>query len=436
MSGVPVARFGGSHLPLTAYFLRMPFSEALRLAIQSIWNSKLRSFFTLLGIIVSVAFLVMVVAVIQGMNGYVRENITGALIGTNAFQVRRTPINVGLMDDDEIRAINKRPLITVKDAEVVRRAVRDARAVSLQSGWPTPVSEVTYRNRLVENVVVFGVTPPYQVVQDYRFDSGSPLADPDVRDRRDVVVLGFDVADRLFDDPAMAVGRKVRLAGRELLVKGVIAKKGRVLGQSFDTFVLLPFTTFESMYGRRKTTVVSVKMADAAAIDDAMSRAEEAMRLAHRLRPGEPNDFTVDKATALVAFWRSLTQVLFTAVPAVVCIGIVVGGIVIMNIMLMAVNERVREIGIRKAVGATRRDIRRQFLVESVVLASLGGGLGVFLGWGAAILVASVTPLPARVTLWSVGIALLLGASAGVLFGVYPAARAARLDPINALRAE
>jgi putative ABC transport system permease protein len=414
----------------------MPLSEALRLAVQAIWSSKLRSFFTLLGIIVSVAFLVMVVAIIQGMNAYVRENITGALIGTNAFQVRRTPINVGLMDDAEVLAINKRPLITVRDAEVVRRAVPDAEAVSLQSGWPTPVSTVTFRNRLVENVVIFGVTPPYQVVQDYRFAAGEPLADPDVRDRRAVAILGYEVADRLFDDPTMAVGHKVRVAGRELQVKGVIARKGRVLGQSFDTFVLLPFSTFEAMYGRRKTTVVSVKMGTADAIDGAMARAEEAMRLAHRLRPGEPDDFTVDKATALVSFWRDLTRILFTAIPAVVCIGIVVGGIVIMNIMLMTVNERVHEIGIRKSVGATRRDIRRQFLVEAVALASLGGIFGVLVGWGAATLVAAVSPLPARVTLWSVGIAMGLGAGAGVLFGVYPATRAARLDPINALRAE
>jgi putative ABC transport system permease protein len=414
----------------------MPFTEALQLALQAIWHSKLRSFFTLLGIIVSVAFLVMVVAIIQGMNAYVKENITGALIGTNAFQVRRTPISVGLLDDDEVRAIAKRPLITSRDAEVVRRAVPDAQAVALQSGWPTPVSDVSYRNRLVENVVVFGVTPPYQVVQDYRFAAGVPLTEPDVRDRRNVAVLGYDVAERLFDDPMMAVGRRIRVAGRELYVKGLIAKKGRVLGQSFDTFVLLPFSTFESMFGRRKTTVVSVKMTAAEAIDPAMARAEEAMRLAHRLRPGEPNDFTVDKATALVAFWQNLTQVLFTAIPAVVCIGIVVGGIVIMNIMLMTVNERVHEIGIRKAVGARRTDIRRQFLVEAVVLATLGGVLGVLVGWGTATLVASTSPLPARVTLWSVAAALALGAGAGVLFGVYPATRAARLDPITALRAE
>ncbi|MBA3498562.1 MAG: ABC transporter permease [Gemmatimonadales bacterium] len=414
----------------------MSFIEAIRLALQAIWGAKLRSFFTLLGIIVSVGFLVVVVAVIQGMNAYVKENLTGAMIGTNAFQVRRSPISVGLMDDDQVRAIAKRPLISAADAEAVRLALPEAEAVSLQSGWPTPISDVSYRDRTVGNVLIFGVTPPYQIVQDYEILAGVPLTEPDVRERRPVTVIGHEIAEKLFVRPAAAVGRKIRISGRETMITGVIAKKGRVLGQSFDAFLLLPFTTFESFYGRRKTTVVSVKMASAEAIDPAMVRAEEAMRIAHRLRPGDENDFTVDKADALVAFWRQLTRVLFTAIPAVVCIGIVVGGIVIMNIMLMSVTERTAEIGLRKSLGATRADIRRQFLIEAIVLSTFGGLQGVLAGWGLATAVSAFTPLPARITLWSVALALALGGSAGIVFGVFPASRAARLDPITALRAE
>ncbi len=414
----------------------MPLTEAIRLALRAIAGSKLRSFFTLLGIIVSVGFLVAVVAIIQGMNAYVRENVAGAVIGTNAFQVRRDPIALGLVDDEAIRAIARRPRITRDDAEAVRRALPDAEAVALQSGWPPPQSDVVYRSERVRSVLTFGVTPPYQIVQDYRFAAGEPLAEPDVNGRRYVAVLGFDIAEKLFGTAERAVGRKVRVGGLEMTVKGVIAAKGRVLGQSFDSFILLPISTFESIHGRRLTTVVSVKMADAAALEGAMARAEEAMRLAHRLRPGEENDFTVDKADALVAFWTSLTGLLFMIIPAVVCIGILVGGIVIMNIMLMSVNERTREIGIRKAIGARRRDIRRQFLVEAIVLSIVGGLAGVAAGWGLALAVAAASPLPARVTAWSVAAALALGGGTGILFGVYPAARAARLNPITAHRNE
>jgi putative ABC transport system permease protein len=414
----------------------MPLVEAIVLALRTVWSHKLRSFFTLLGIIVSVAFLVAVVAVIQGMNAYVRERLAGAIVGINAFQIRRDPIQVGFIDDQQWKEIQRRPIIAPEDVAFIERAVPDAEAIALQSGWPTPMADVQWRNRTTGDVFIFGVTAPFVVVQDYVFAAGEPLTDVDVQQRRYVTVLGYDVADKLFGTVAAAVGQPIRVRGMQLVVKGVIARKGTVLGQSWDGFVMLPLSTFESMYGRRQTMVISVKMPSADAVGPAMLRAEEAMRIAHRLRPGANNDFTVDTGEGLIAFWSRLTRVIFTVVPAVVVIGIVVGGIVIMNIMLMSVTERTREIGIRKALGASRRDIRRQFFAEALTLSLLGGIAGLAAGFTLAALVQAISPLPARVTTWSIGLALLLGIVVGVVFGVYPAHRASRLDPIEALRQE
>ena len=409
--------------------------DVVRTALIEIRANKLRSFFTLLGVIVSVAFLVAVVAVIQGMNAYVKENVANSLIGTNAFQVRRVPIQIGFFDDEAWRRVSRRPVIRRAELDVVRSAVPDARAVAMSSGFPTPLSNVQWRSREVGDVTIRGITAPYQEVQDYRFARGRPLTDLDEAQRRAVVVLGFEVAEKLFEatDP---VGEEVRLGGERFEVIGVIASKGRVLGQSFDAIALIPLSRYEMIYGHRSTTAISVKMDDAVDVASGMARVEEAMRLTRHLRPGQENNFTVETAEALVTFWKNLTAVLFSVVPAVVSIGVVVGGIVIMNIMLMAVTERTREIGIRKAVGARARDIERQFLAEAVSLSLSGGLIGVLCGWGFATLVSAASPLPARISWWSVALAIVLGAGVGVLFGVYPARRAARLDPITALRAE
>ena len=413
----------------------MRFGDVFLTAITQIRANKLRSFFTLLGIIVSVAFLVAVVAVIQGMNAYVKENIADAMIGSNTFQVRRTPINITLIQDDEWLRMQRRKKITPTDADVVRAALPDAQAVAMTSGFPTPTSDVVWKDRTLGSILVFGVTAPYQEIQDYRFQYGEPLSEIDVRERRLVVVVGADITDKLFDG-RNPVGQSVHVHGIPLTIVGAIASKGRVLGQSFDGMVLLPITTFEAMYGRRQNTTISVKMATADEIEPAMGRAQEAMRLAHHLHPGQSDDFSVETSSALVDFWKNLTRVLFTVIPAVVAIGIIVGGIVVMNIMLMAVRERTHEIGIRKSLGARRTDILRQFLVESVMLAFLGGALGAAGGWGFAAMIAAASPLPARVTAWSIAAALTLGAGVGIIFGVYPASRAAALDPVAAMRAD
>jgi len=413
----------------------MLFIDSLRLAFGQLRVNPLRTAFTLLGIVVSVGFLVAVVAIIQGMNAYVKENIADAMIGMNTFQVRRTPISLGMFTDDEFRTMQRRPRINERDAAAVEAALPDAEAISLQSGWPTPRADMVWRNRTLGSVLIFGVTPGYQVVQDYRFTSGRPMNEVDIRERRRVIVIGADVAKDLFDG-GQAVDQEVRIMGTRFTVIGVVAPKGRVLGQSFDAFALVPLNAFEAMYGRRQTTVVSVKMREADEVGPAMARAQEAMRVARHLRPSDRDNFDIGTGEAFVAFWKQLTRVLFAVVPAVVAIGVVVGGIVIMNIMLMAVTERTHEIGLRKAVGASAADVRRQFLVESVALAATGGVLGVLGGWGLALLISTLTPLPARVSPWSVAVALTLGAGIGVLFGVYPAARAARLDPVTAMRAE
>ena len=419
--------------PLTSQTM-LPL-DTVRSAFSEIRANKLRSFFTLLGIIVSVAFLVAVVAVIQGMNAYVKENVANSLIGTNAFQVRRVPIQLGFFDDEAWKRVARRPVITWAEYHLVHAELSDASAVALSSGFPTPLSDVQWRDREVGDVTVRGITAAYQEVQDYRVARGGPLTEIDDAQRRAVVVLGSEVAEKLFEvaDP---IGEEVRLGGERFEVVGVLASKGRVLGQSFDAIALVPLSRYEMIYGHRSTTAISVKMRDAAGVADGMARAEETMRLSRHLRPGQENTFTVETADALVSFWKSLTAVLFAVVPAVVAIGVVVGGIVIMNIMLMAVTERTREIGIRKAVGARARDIERQFLAEAVSLSLAGGMIGVLCGWSFAALVSAVSPLPARITWWSVALAVLLGAGVGVLFGVYPARRASRLDPIEALRAE
>jgi putative ABC transport system permease protein len=417
----------------------MPVADAILLALRAIWSHKLRSFFTLLGIIVSVAFLIAVLAIIAGMNAYVRENIVQAFAGSNTFQVRREPL-FSRFDFDELewQRIARRPPVSPADGQAIADAIPEAEAVAIQSetGFPPAAARLQWRTQDLNEVFTIGITPGWHVVQEHQFALGRGLTDVDVQQRRRMAVIGWDVYRQLFGEQVDPVGQRIRVAGNEVTVVGVIAARGSILGQSRDAFVLLPLTTFEDCFGRRPTIIVIVKMPSVDRISAGMARAEEIMRIRHRLRPMQEDNFSIETSDALLGFWKRLTGLLFAIVPAVVVIGVLVGGIVIMNIMLMTVNERTHEIGIRKSLGARRRDIRRQFLIESVTLALIGGTLGVIAGALFAGLIAAATPLPARVSLVAVAGALTLGASVGLVFGVVPAARAAQLDPIAALRAE
>ena len=295
----------------------MRFGDVLATAITQIRANKLRSFFTLLGVIVSVAFLVAVVAVIQGMNAYVKESVADALIGSNTFQIRRLPINIALIEDADWLRMQRRPKLNSWDVNFVRAAIPGAAGISVQSGFPTPRSDVQYGNNTLGSVQVFGVTPEYQTIQDYKFKYGEGLTEIDTRERRYVGVVGADIVDKLFNG-INPVGRSIHVHGIPITIIGTIMPKGKVLGQSFDGFVMLPITTFESMYGRRQSNTISVKMTEAKDVAPAMQAAEEAMRVAHRLRPGEQNNFSIETADALVNFWKQLTQVLFTVIPAMV----------------------------------------------------------------------------------------------------------------------
>ena len=249
----------------------MRFSDIIRLSLLQLRVNPMRTAFTLLGIVVSVGFLVAVVAIIQGMNAYVKENIADAMIGMNTFQVRRLPISLGLFTDDEFRLLQRRPRVDEHDADAVREALPDALAIALQSGWPTPQADVVWRDRTLGSVLIFGVTAGYQVVQDYRFTEGRPLSDIDVRERRNVIVVGADVAQKLFEG-ASAIDKEVRVMGQRYTIVGVVGRKGRVLGQSFDGFALMPISAFEAIYGRRQNTTISIKMREAIEVGPAIDR--------------------------------------------------------------------------------------------------------------------------------------------------------------------
>lgn len=414
----------------------MPFFEAVRLALSQIRVQKLKSFFTLLGVTIGVMFLIAVVSIVQGMGDYVEEAFAGKFLGVNTFTLRRFPgFNMGDVTEAEWRAWQRRPWITVQDAEAVRDALPSgARWAIDNSRWLSAQS--AYANGGPQ-VLAHAATPGYFVIKDLVVADGRAFNDQEEQLGVPVVVIGTEVASHYFPnlDP---IGRELRFDGLPYRVIGVLEKQGTVLGIPLDRQVLAPFHSplQRLTTSRRGISGVLVQAPSADATSEVQGIVSELMRKRHKLRPAEKDDFVLESSASALTAWNKIKSYLVMAGVVLPAIGLVVGAIVIMNIMLVAVAERTREIGIRKSLGARRRDIMAQFLVESSTLSTFGAALGIGLGIGLSKFVAAISPLPASVAVWSIFAAVFLGAGVGIVAGIYPASRASRLDPITALRAE
>lgn len=407
----------------------MNFGEAFSSAFHSLRAHKLRSFLTLLGIIVAVTSIIAVVTVIQGLNQKVTELVTGR--GADVFILDR----VGTSEAFDSRAwldAMRRPELTGEDADALSLEGRNLLYVAAEADWRT---DIWGGSRKVEDMNANGVGPEYPFLSTFEIERGRHLTPFEIERGRPLAVIGHEVADELFPtrDP---LGETIRVRGRHFTVIGIAKPQGTTFGVTQDDFVVIPLNTWRKIFDRRASVEISIKAADPNDVQAAIDEARMIMRTRHKLRPSEEDDFGFITTQEFLELYQKVTVGVYSALVGLVAISLVVGGVVVMNIMLVAVTERTREIGIRKAVGARRRDVLRQFLTEAVILSAIGGLIGVGLGFAIAILISQVTPLPYSLTWWSIVLGIGLSSVVGIVFGIYPAAKASRLDPIAALRFE
>ena len=404
------------------------FIEAALIALNAIWTNKLRSFLTVLGNIVAVTSIIAVVSLVQGMNAYVTDVIVSG-VGADNFTVQRTPVVRTEEDEERVRSF---PRVTLDDAAAIRKFSDKVAAVAAQAYGGAPI---VYGNERLESVSLQAVTRDYIYFSTFNAERGRLISPVEVDRNRQLTVLGWQTADRLFG-AADPIDKIIKIRGLHFRVVGVAEKKGSAFGRSQDEFALIPLGVFRKMFGSRQSLQLIVKPRSPDIVRAAMDDATIALRVERRLRPTEENNFGMFTSDTLLGIYEDATKKIFQVLIGIVALSLVVGGIVIMNIMLMVVTERTREIGLRKALGARKRDIVWQILTESVTLSTFGGMVGIGLGFLLALAISKVSPLPAAVQLWSVAMGLGITALVGLFFGLYPAMRAAALDPIEALRRE
>jgi putative ABC transport system permease protein len=404
--------------------------QSIRIAFNALKENKLRTFLTLLGNIVGTMAIIAVVSLIGGIDNYAREKVADE--GSNVFDIQRINFFEAITDLDAfLKAVRRNKVLKLDDVDYLGEWVPSA---SYLGAAISTNDDVNYGDASA-NVSIRGWSEEIPMIEKADIYSGRHISRLEVQRSGAVAVVGWDVYLNVFKgrDP---LGRKIKIGDKHFTVIGVVSDQGTIFGQSRNRFVVIPVTSFLKLYGTRRSIDIKVKTADIRLLDRAIDEATMAMRIRHKLRPLEENDFAIVTSQQLVALWEKISSAIFMALTIIASIALVIGGIVLMNIMLVAVTERTREIGIRKALGARRSNIVFQFIVESITLSVTGGIIGICIGFTIAAIVSIVSPLPYVIAPWSVAAGLIVTFIIGIIFGTYPANKASKLDPVEALHYE